>query len=159
MLAIRSPIPVKMPAMAARPIPLLLLLLSPALALAWSCGGVQSHVREEAAADWGCNEDRLDVRRRTSDTFVVVGCNRQGVYQCSTAYGQTNCVNLAWLARDRASREFSCDAFDVQLEEISPYVFRVEGCDNQATYHCEIVGGRARCLRDERWSVRGTSGG
>ena len=132
----------------------LFLLLTMYAGLLAGCGaGVAGQVQSEAARDFHCPESRVEVRSRAQDTFVATGCDRQGVYQCYETQGTSRCVDLAWLARDRAAREFDCDALEVDLDEISPYVFRLRGCENEATYHCEITDARARCLRDERWAA------
>jgi len=118
-------------------------------ALLGGCGSNPAkQVRNDAAREWHCDTDDVDVRRRNHDTYVVVGCERQGVYQCRDDLGEINCVNLAWMARDRAGAEFNCDPFELTLDELSPYIFRVTGCGQEAAYHCQISGTVARCVVD-----------
>lgn len=50
------------------------------------------------------------------------------------------------MARERASREHSCDLWDVRVQEISPFIFMTEGCGVRSNYHCEMIGGVARCI-------------
>ncbi len=114
------------------------------------CNPAMRSARKQASVDFGCEAGALEVLRRSHDTYVVSGCDRRGVYQCPEAPGVTSrfCVNLALMARTRGEREFRCDFEQVGVEEISPFVFRVEGCDREALYHCEASDGRPRCLAE-----------
>ncbi len=114
------------------------------------CNPAIRSARKQASVDFGCEKGALEVLRRSHDTYVVSGCGRRGVYQCPQAPGVTSrfCVNLALMARTRGEREFRCDFEQVGVEEISPFVFRVEGCGHEALYHCEASDGRPRCLAE-----------
>ena len=104
--------------------------------------------RSQGSVDFNCERNALEVTRRSRDTFVVSGCERTGVYQCPVAPGVTSrfCVNLSLMARQRGEAEFRCDIEQVSVDEISPFVFRAQGCDREAVYHCEASDGRPRCL-------------
>lgn len=134
-------------------------LLSPALvtalALGTLLGACNPEIRaakRQAEQDFGCPSGDLDVIRRSADTYVVRGCDRSGVYQCPIAPGVDTrfCVNLSLLARRRGQREFRCELEDTSVEELSPFVFRVEGCGSEGVYHCEASDGRARCLLERQ---------
>ena len=113
------------------------------------CGPTPAaQVREDAAEEFQCEGDHIDIRRRNDDTWIAMGCQRQGVFQCNTSRGEIRCINLAGLARDRAGREWGCNTDDILLDEVSPYVFRVMGCGQESTFHCVVEHGRARCIRD-----------
>ncbi|MCB9632604.1 MAG: hypothetical protein H6721_10780 [Sandaracinus sp.] len=116
--------------------------------LALGCEPNLRNSRNQASLDFGCAKDQLDVRRRSRDTYLVTGCDRTGVYQCPEAPGVTQrfCVNLSLMARQRGEREFRCDLESVVVDELSPFVFRAEGCGHEAVYHCEASDGRPRCL-------------
>lgn len=123
------------------------------------CNPAIRSARKQASVDFGCDTGALEVLRRSHDTYVVSGCDRRGVYQCPEAPGVTSrfCVNLALMARTRGEREFRCDFEQVGVEEISPFVFRVEGCGREALYHCEASDGRPRCLAERSEAPPATS--
>ncbi len=115
--------------------------------------------RKQAATDFNC--ESLEVIRRSQDTYVVSGCDRRGIYQCPEAPGVPSrfCVNLALMARTRGEREFRCDFNQVSVDEISPFVFRVQGCQREAVYHCEASDGRPRCLLERESAAPVTASG
>jgi hypothetical protein len=110
-----------------------------------SCTHPADVVRREASEDFGCPRSEIRTSSRGGgQAWVAKGCRRQGVYQCRR--GSTQCSNLLLMARERASREHSCDFWDVRVREISPFIFSTEGCGIRANYHCEMIGGVARCM-------------
>jgi hypothetical protein len=52
------------------------------------------------------------------------------------------------LAKERGRRELRCDA--VRTQEISPRVFRVSGCEIEATYVCGDAGDGFQCILESR---------
>ncbi len=113
-----------------------------------ACYPSQRVARSQAVEDFECSRSDLRVRRRSEDLFVVSGCGRRGLYQCPTGPGISSrfCVNLMLMAKTRATEEFSCDELNVR--EISPFIFRVEGCGQAASYHCEANDAQPQCLRE-----------
>lgn len=122
-----------------------LLLITTALTLV-ACYPSMRQAKRTAEADFEC--DNLTVRRRGEDSFAISGCGRSGIYQCPTDPGVSSryCVNLVLMAKNRAEEEFGCD--ELTAREISPFIFRVEGCGSEASYHCEASGSQPRCLRE-----------
>ncbi|HJK93133.1 MAG TPA: hypothetical protein RMH85_17495 [Polyangiaceae bacterium LLY-WYZ-15_(1-7)] len=118
------------------------------LALGLGCHPSLSTARKQASLDFDCEGGALEVTKRSQDTYLVSGCDRRGVYQCPEApgVGSRFCVNLSLMARNRGERELRCAFEQTRVEEISPFVFRVEGCEQEAVYHCEASDGRPRCL-------------
>ena len=115
------------------------------------CPQPSARVRHAAAEDFDCPETDIEVSKRsTGEAWVAKGCHRQGVFQCE-AHG-ADCFNLLLMARQRAAREHSCAVEDVRVQELSPFVFMTEGCGFRSNYHCEMIGGVARCMleADER---------
>ena len=113
-----------------------------------ACSPATRTARTQASADFGCERGALTITKRSQDTYLVRGCDRTGVYQCPEAPGVSSrfCVNLALMARNRGERGLRCEFEQVGVEEISPFVFRAEGCGREAIYHCEASDGRPRCL-------------
>ena len=121
----------------------LLIVTVPLLA---SCVNAYKLAKSTAADEFNCSEENIELLRRGAATFVATGCTRQGVFQCAGG----RCFNLMGMARDRASREGTCTFDEISVREVTPYVFRTEGCGVIATYHCEILAGSARCLMESR---------
>jgi hypothetical protein len=113
----------------------------PAIFILAACGPRMTSIQQRAARDFGCSDDRVSVIRRSSNTYVATGCNRQGVYQCAR---RDRCVDVLALAKDRGRRELRCAA--VRVEELSPRVFRVAGCEAEATYRCKLIVDAFRCV-------------
>jgi hypothetical protein len=115
-----------------------------------ACSPGLSAAKRQAVVDFSCDSGDLETSRRSNDTYIVRGCGRTGVYQCPTGVGTDHrwCSNLTILASERFAAEFSCDASELSVAELSPYVFRVTGCGNDATYHCTSADGSPRCTVD-----------
>lgn len=123
------------------------------IAALWVCAACSPQMRtakNQAQIDFDCPSGRLDVSRRSLDTYIVNGCGRSGIYQCPEGAGidYRFCVNLALLARERAAEELRCELDEVRVQEISPFIFRSSGCDHEIVYHCEATDGRPRCLTE-----------
>lgn len=108
------------------------------------CIPAKSTTLNMASDEFACDKSDLTVSQRSNETYVVTGCDRQGVYQCDVA--GRDCVNLALMARERGARSFECPFEKITVEELSPYVFRVRGCDSSENYYCHGDSGRARCF-------------
>lgn len=121
-----------------------------AFALGACSPGVRA-AKRQASADFSCDSGDLSVTRRSNDAFIVRGCGRTGIYQCPTGVGTDHrwCTNLTLMAKTRFSREFRCSANEIRTEELSPLVFRVTGCDSEASYHCSADDGTPRCVVDD----------
>lgn len=102
-------------------------------------------IQQRAARDFGCSDEQVSIIQRSNNTFVATGCNRQGVYQCGR---RDRCVDVLALAKDRGRRELRCPG--VRVEEISPRVFRVAGCGQEASYRCELIVDAFRCILESR---------
>jgi len=115
-----------------------------------ACSPGLSAAKRQAEVDFTCDSGELETTRRSNDTYIVRGCGRTGVYQCPTGVGTDHrwCSNLTILATQRFIAEFSCDEAQVTVGEISPYVFRVAGCEHDATYHCSAADGSPQCTVD-----------
>jgi hypothetical protein len=115
-----------------------------------ACSPGLSAAKRQAAVDFSCDSGDLETSRRSNDTYIVRGCGRTGVYQCPTGVGTDHrwCSNLTMLATQRFAAEFSCEESQLSVAELSPYVFRVTGCDNAATYHCSAADGSPQCTVD-----------
>lgn len=124
--------------------------MSVVLMVVAGCSPQMRAAKNQAQIDFDCPGGRLDVSRRSLDTYTVHGCGRSGIYQCPQGPGidYRFCVNLALLARERAAEELRCELEEVRVQEISPFIFRSGGCGREIVYHCEATDGRPRCLTE-----------
>lgn len=104
----------------------------------------QSYMQALAAHQIQCPKEQVRVVERGRNLFDAEGCGKKEAVRCS----QSACANLTTLAMDRFASEYSCAVGESRATEISPLVFKVEGCAKAANYVCDMQNSLARCVAE-----------